>query len=406
MKKAFHLVLIFTLLLVMLFPSFDINAQTLRDLKKELETLEAELKNTQQSKQLTKDEISAINKNINSISGQINQIQEDLKNINDEIVTLSEDIQNKNKEIKDIMNFVQVSSGESAYLEYTFGAQSFTDFIYRAAVAEQLAEYNNSLIQQYSEMIKSNNAKKEELATTTTNLISKQKQLDVELKKLGNQLSEVVDLQMSIEDDIKLQKEAIALYEDMGCGLDDDIKTCGREKLPNNTALFRPMSVGYATSDFGNRCFNLNGKWTCDFHTGIDLSIRPNTNVPIYAAGVGMVIAITVRSSCGGNVVYIHHKVNNQYYTTIYAHLKKVLINPGDVVDRNTVIGIMGGDPVTEYWDKCSTGAHLHFGIATGLYLKDYYAWSSLTARVFNARNIINFPKGLYNQFNDRITKY
>ena len=406
MRKALHLVLTFILLIVMFSPYYELDAQTLRGLKQELADLEAELKKTTQERQLTKEEISSINKNINSISGQINQIQEDMRNINEELVTLNENIENKNKEIKDIMTFVQISSGESAYLEYTFGAKSFTDFIYRAAIAEQLAKHNSELIKQFNDMIVQNNQKKEQLSTTTTNLVSKQKQLDVELKKLGKQLSEVVDLQVSIEEEIKLQKEAIALYEDMGCNLDEDIRTCGREKLPNNTALFRPIDTGYITSDFGNRCFNLNGRWTCDFHSGTDFSVKPNTNVPVYAAGVGMVIAITSRSSCGGNLVYIHHKVNNQYYTTVYAHLRQILVNPGDSVNRNTVIGIMGGDPALEYWDKCSTGTHLHFSIATGLYLKDYYTWSSYTSRSFNARNIINLPKGLYNPFYDRITKY
>ena len=44
----------------------------------------------------------------------------------------------------------------------------------------------------------------------------------------------------------------------------------------------------------------------------------------------------------------------------------------GDYVDQNTQIGVMGGNPSVTYWDKCTTGTHLHFSVARGLYLKDY----------------------------------
>lgn len=406
MKKLFNMTLCLALIIPLLVVPIDLNAKTLRNLKTELATMIADLNKTNTDKQLTQAQINAIYKEIDQTNSEINEIQVQLGKLNNEIVVLNDNIESKDKEIKEIVNFVQVENGESAYLEYAFGAKSFTDFIYRMAVSEQLAKYNQELITDYNDMIVKNNNKIVDLHDTTESLINKQDQLDVTMKKLGSKMSEFTDLKVSIEEEIKTQQEAIALYESMGCNLDEDIKICGREKLPNGTALFRPLEKGYVTSEFGNRCYNLNGRWTCDFHSGLDISVRPNTNVEVYAAGVGTVIALVNKSSCGGNKVYIHHKINNQYYTTAYVHLRKILVSPGDVVTKSTVVGIMGGDPGIETWDKCSTGAHVHFQIATGLYLKDYSSYTTFINRTVNPRNIINVPAGMYNWFYDRVSKY
>lgn len=41
---------------------------------------------------------------------------------------------------------MQISEGDNVYLEYIFEATSFTDFIYRSAIVEQLTKYNDELI--------------------------------------------------------------------------------------------------------------------------------------------------------------------------------------------------------------------------------------------------------------------
>ena len=55
--------------------------------------------------------------------------------------------------------------------------------------------------------------------------------------------------------------------------------------------------------------------------------------------------------------------------------------------------------------DACATGAHVHFVVATGLYLQDYYYISTLNARRINPRTIVNFPP-IGVSFTDRYIKY
>lgn len=404
MRKMINILLVAVMVIPYLIIPIDVNAKTVGDLKKELSALEAEMNENKQNQELTKEEINNTYSNINSTSNNINKIQNDIKTTNDEIDQLTEDIVKKDEEIKNILNFIQTASGESAYLEYTFGAKSFTDFIYRMAISEQLADYNKGLIETYNNMINENKEKEESLKAKEIELNNKQKQLQSQLSSLGSKLDDMLDIKVSLEDDIRLQRDAIKLYQDeLGCKDNEDIKTCGRNKLPPETAFYRPTVTGTITSNFGNRCFYLNGRWTCDFHSGVD--IGGGGTVPVYAAGRGMVIAINYKSSCGGTMLFIHHSVKGRNYTTLYMHLRSVLVSKGDIVDKNTQVGVMGGDPSREYWDKCTTGQHLHFTIANGLYYKDYYYWSDLMAHIFDPRAMVNFPNG-GGYWSDRLTKY
>lgn len=405
MKKIINICKIL-FILSLVFNPLKIEAKTLGDLKKELQALEKQQSDANYNKQLTKDQINNIYKNIESINTQINNISTERKQLIEEIEKLNIEIEKRDQEMKDIINFLQISNGESAYLEYAFGAKDFTDFIYRVAVSEQLTSYNDNLIKEYNSLIEQNNNRKIELNNKEKELENAQQRSKEELGKLGNKLNEINDLTLSLTEEIKLQKEAIDLYQNkLGCKDNEDIETCGRNYLPPGTAFYRPVVTGYVTSEFGNRCYMLNGGWTCDFHSGMDLSTSSYAP-PIYAAANGLV-ALVYRNNCGGNQVYVHHNINGVTYTTHYAHLLSVNVKQGDVVTTNTIIGYMGGVPSVTPWDQCSTGQHLHFAIAKGLHpSSNTNWWSAYIASQLNPRNYVNFPSGAYNWFNDRLIKY
>ena len=295
------------------------------------------------------------------------------------------------------MNFLQLSNGENAYLEYAFGAQDFTDFIYRMAVSEQLASYNDQLMTDYNQMIEDNKQKQKDLEAQQVELANQQDALNQELDRLGEKMSTLSDTAITIEEDIALQREIIQMYRDLGCGDNDDIDVCGKNMLPPGTSFLRPMVSGYVTSEWGSR-------WG-SFHEGIDLSTDPTSNVPVYSSAVGIVAAIRRNQPCGGNMVLVHHNINGQTYTAMYAHLRRIHVTQGQRVNQNTQIGVMGGDPNIETFDYCSTGPHLHFTISTGLYATDYSSWDTLIARSINPRSVCNFPS-LGVPFNNRSIEY
>ena len=70
-------------------------------------------------------------------------------------------------------------------------------------------------------------------------------------------------------------------------------------------------------------------------------------------------------------MLYIDVNVDGKEYTTYYYHLLRFNVSMGQKVDTNTIIGWVGGYSTSSVhggYDTCTTGAHLHFGVATGYY--------------------------------------
>ena len=153
--KVLRKIFAITTIMIFLIPTFvpPVHAKTVADLKNELQQKQDELQQNQNKQNLTQQQINNANAEIETVKASINQTYVDIAALDKEIELLNEDIKKKDAQIKEIVNFMQVSNGESAYLEYAFGAKDFTDFIYRVAVAEQLAEYNNNLIDECNKKI-------------------------------------------------------------------------------------------------------------------------------------------------------------------------------------------------------------------------------------------------------------
>ena len=400
MKKYTKLIIVFLLLFV-LMPKVE--AKTLRDLKNELASIKQKKSQNDSQKNLTKNEINTVNSNIDSIRNKITDSENTIKKLSDEIIELNDSIQQKELEIKEIIHFLQVSNGENAYLEYIFGSKDITDFIYRSAVSGQLVNYNDKLIDEYNDTIKKNQKKQEELKVEMTNLSSKQKTLESELSKLGDTLKDLNSISVDIDAEIAAQEKVIYYYEKtLQCKLDENINSCG--KVPYSGKFIRPIQSGRITSRFGSRCYwnQTQGRNVCTYHYGIDIA---GGDTKVYAAAPGTVANILWYQSCGGNMLFVNHNVGGVYYTTGYYHLKSINVKVGDYVDQNTVIAITGGDSSTWGYDRCSTGRHLHFAVATGLYMKDYLSWSTYQAHNLNPITVVNFP-GVGVWFSNRVTKY
>ncbi len=381
----------------------NVQAKTLRDIKNAVEEAERNLKNNRNKQAETEQEMKNVKNTVYNTLVEVDGILKKIEALNKEIAEYDKEIIAKKEEIKRLMNFVQKTKGNNAYLEYIFGAENFSDLIYRIAVAEQLSKYNDSLIDKYNQMIDDNNKAKADLEKRQQDLINKRGELEKEYSKLSAGLREIEDAEPTLEEEVKLQKQTYQFYVDLGCKLDDDLDVCGQKLLPPSTALYRPLETAYISYGWGNRCYWLRGQKVCDFHKGMDLS-QYGSAVPIYSAGSGRVVGI-IKSpnhwSCGGQVVFISHNIKGKYYTSIYMHLRKILVEKGQIVDKNTVIGYMGGNPSIETYDRCTNGQHLHFGLSEGMFT----TWAKAKASQFNPATMVNFPK-VGTRFKDRITKY
>lgn len=102
-----------------------------------------------------------------------------------------------------------------------------------------------------------------------------------------------------------------------------------------------PVNRANLTSGFGPR-------WGTT-HKGIDLT---SSNLTIKASDEGVVEFAGVRNGYG-NTIIINHQNG---FKTLYAHLDKISVSEGDIVEQGGSIGVMGNT-------GNSTGTHLHFEI-------------------------------------------
>ncbi|MEW5821170.1 MAG: M23 family metallopeptidase [Cyanobacteriota bacterium] len=115
---------------------------------------------------------------------------------------------------------------------------------------------------------------------------------------------------------------------------------------PLNIILKTPLK--YITSKYGFRNHPLTGLYS--LHSGIDIAAPEGSNVYSYDKGLVEAAFFGDRS---GNCVKISH---GNGYTTVYMHLKKYSVKPGDFVNKSQIIGQVGSTG----W---STGNHIHFEI-------------------------------------------
>ncbi len=90
---------------------------------------------------------------------------------------------------------------------------------------------------------------------------------------------------------------------------------------------------------------------TLRMHEGIDFTAPIGT--PIYATGDGVVERNKGRMSGYGKMVKIDHGFG---YETLYAHMSKIIVRPGQKVKRGEIIGYVGNT-------GRSTGPHLHYEV-------------------------------------------
>lgn len=151
------------------------------------------------------------------------------------------------------------------------------------------------------------------------------------------------------------------------------------EKIANSKAemltsipAIRPLKNMYSvTSGFGRRYHPILKRLRA--HTGVDIAAPKGT--PVYATADG---TVTSESPGGGYglVVVINHGYT---YKTLYAHLSKKTVKPGQKVKRGQVIGYVGSTGM-------STGSHLHYEvIKNGQRVNPvYYFNSDITPEEYN----------------------
>ena len=375
MKKV---VKIFSIIAILcMFSNVNAAANTLRDLKNELQALINE-KNA--------NEINAENNRISNAHNEVEQAENDIATAKAQIESFTKEIENTKAKSEELLAFYQIVSSDNTFLDYVGGASTATDVVMRADAISQIISYTQNELKKMESLIEENES------------------LQVSLVKKQNDLNSLVEVTLDISQQISAQQKLIKYYEDLGCKDDQLLSSC--INVANSAQFLRPTVRGYVSSGFGWRSFYLNGRPYSDFHPANDIAGNAG-GTPVYATAAGTVAAVISRAKCGGNQVYIHVRVKGIAYTLTYAHLKDVYVKVGDTVTQQTVIGTVGGGgstlKVNGGWDTCSTGWHLHYGVTKGFYLgggpEGYSSYSKYVANSFQPPALPAYGVWFYSRY-------
>lgn len=116
---------------------------------------------------------------------------------------------------------------------------------------------------------------------------------------------------------------------------------------------------GYWVSSYGWRDDPFTGKRA--FHRGIDIATHFGN--PVVATADGVVVQ-TTRDKIGGKTIKVSHRGG---FTTVYCHLSKFLVRPGQKVKRGETIGLVGKTGK-------ALGPHVHYEVRlNGKSVNPYY---------------------------------
>ena len=390
MRKISKILLIIIMLLVFMPKVNASSANTIAELRKEIEALKAKKQAQGNKKAQTQSEINTTTNKLNNTKNEITEGRNQIETARLEIKKLDKEIEDGTENIKSLMNSYQINGADNAYMDYIFKAESYADFVYRYTVIKQVIDYNKELIDDWNEKIIQNEQLQVDLANKEVELNKKVSEYETNIDKLGDKLAAYSDIVMDIQDEIDSTQELLNYYKELGCGENQNIYECISVK--GDTMFRKPLVKGTITSYYGYRINPLTGKGT-KFHSGTDIGgNKEGTNV--YATANGTVGKIIRKARCGGNQVYVWHTIGGKKYTSLYMHLLNINVSIGDKVNSNTVVGTVGGGKGTWAWETCSTGAHLHFSVATGWYgdKNSYVSYSSFLAHLIDSKEVAKLP--------------
>lgn len=406
MKKFVEVIyrLLFVVLVIIGYTFSSINVyavnenQTLGDLKNALKELQAK---DAENKNKTKQTQAQINTNIKkkeTAENNLMKTKDEMEAVSEEIEHTGNEIEKLKEKNKELLVLYQKAESENFYYSYVTGASSITDMIMRMDAMNILTEYNDEQLNNLETLIKNNEKLEQQLKKYEKKLDKQIVEYQAATEVLRDELAELEEGAITIKDEINNMQKVIKYYQDMGCKDNQKLSVCINAK--NNAGWLKPLPKGRITSLYGKRVAPTAGAST--YHRGVDIGVGEGT--PVYPTANGVVGAIVRRSSCGGNMLYIWATVNNKPFTYVFMHLKSINVEVGQKVTVNQVVAYSGGGASTasKYggYDRCTTGAHLHYGVAQGGF---YGSSKSTPLSAFNSHTI-NPPgyPGLYQWFYSR----
>ena len=339
----------------------------LGSLKSENADIQAEIDAVRQQYTAASNQIQELVNQKNAVDQQIIAYGQLIADSQDDLEEQSQQLDELNEKHKARIRAME-EGGTVSYWEVLFQAKSFTDFLDRMTMIDEIAASDQRRLEEIQQVA-------DDLSTTQTRLQQERQELadaQAQLAESESMLSEKRTESDELLRSLAEQKEEFALLlDDSEAKQDALMKEIAQkekelanaqyeEKLaklalqgqnpPSNATWITPVSGYTISSAFGMRIHPVY-KYAL-MHNGIDMACPRGT--PIYATRAGTVTTASYQAGGAGYYVSINH---GDGFSSIYMHMTNYVVSSGQSVAAGQLIGYVGSTGV-------STGPHLHFGVS------------------------------------------
>ena len=365
-KEKKHIIFLF----ILLVPFFGFSQKKSDQLKKQEKALIKKIENTKllirqtkATEQFTISELNIINKQINyreklirNYAFQVKKMNENISEINRQINSLSNTDKILKEEYRNMLVYAYKNRDPNYKFLYIISAPTFTEAFHRMKYIQHYSDYRKKQVERINstqiELLIKQQLLKEEMEKKKTIVISKQKEknhflndkksqliylnnlkkneavLAKELKRSNEKRKEIANaVKKAIIEEIKLAEKS----KKSKFSLTPEGIEMSKNFVSNKGRLYWPVERGEITASYGKHKHHLVTTATVD-NNGIDITTEKNAIVrSVFNGKVTSVLIIPG----AGKVVMISHGE----YRTVYANLQEAFVKKGDYVKSKQNIG-------------------------------------------------------------------
>lgn len=336
--------------------------QQLADIAKRQEELQSAIRAAEAEKTDKIAQKQAYDEVLYLLNNQMSAIEAEEKKLNEKIETLEDQIEEQNQELEERTELFRnraaalYEEGGISYLDILLNASSFSDFLQRMEISQEMFEYDKTRMDKIKSIRAQLESDKEELVVAQEEQLAKKEELKQKEQEQKEQLTALNQVLSEINKNIETMEEMETKLAKEQEQIQATIRQ--REQQQKNSGTLGTYSGGsmiwptpstrYITSQYGYRIHPILG--TRRFHSGVDIGAGQGAN--ILAANSGTVIYSGVNGGYG-NCLIIDHGGGIK---TLYGHCSKLLVSNGETVSAGQLIAYVGSTGL-------SNGPHLHFEI-------------------------------------------
>lgn len=331
---------------------FAADSSEISEAKKQLETIQNDLENMDQTIQDTQSQITAIDNEIEALNTQIADLESQMSSTKQKISELQAQ-RDSQEELFGSRSRVMYMYGTDGYLEVLFSSSSFMEMLSRLGEIQTIVAADRATVDNLDNTVNQLNSSIQDLEDEQ-NLANQAKSVQEQAKE--TQSTKLAQLQEAYNSEVEAGK-ALALQFGLNNYFFSDYMW--PIDLNNANALTITSGFGTRTSPGGIGSPN---------HQGVDIGVSEGT--PVLAMADGTVTSAGNVKGYGNYIALDHGKDSSgQTIGSGYGHLSSIQVSKGQTVTKGQVIGLSGNTGT-------STGPHLHFNFyvnSTPVNALDYF---------------------------------